>query len=174
MIYILTIFACIDYLSIFSRRDFFDIFRIDTNMAFWKERNDVLDPSLKCTSYDDFRYNLVPSALRSLKTVIENKLNQAFSISLIVDIWVNKTQSDFIALGASIINENMDREILIINMRRLKCVSKQWWTNTILIKRRYTVINMWLIIIIQLKMDLICFSLNSCCVWYRFKPSSFI
>lgn len=64
-----------------------------------------LDPDLKCPSYHDFRHNVVPNALNSLKRAIEIKLKQAASITLIVDMWVNKSQCDFIALGAAIINE---------------------------------------------------------------------
>ena len=44
------------------------------------------------------------------------KLKEASLVWLITDIWTNKSNVDFIALGASLINEYFEKEILIINM----------------------------------------------------------
>ena len=44
---------------------------------------------------------------------IEVKLNLASNICLIVDIWTNKTMSDFKALAASCSNSSFEKEIIV-------------------------------------------------------------
>jgi hypothetical protein len=54
-----------------------------------------------------------------LKTVISNKLSDAKFITLITDIWTNKSVSDYLALGASINNISFGKETLIIGMVKM-------------------------------------------------------
>lgn len=79
----------------------------------------ILDKELKLPKYQQFRHTLLPKVSASLKSALTIKLTNAVSISLIVDIWVNKMQSDFIAVGAALMNDSFEREIVILDMMRM-------------------------------------------------------
>ena len=54
-----------------------------------------------------------------LNNQISNKLIDAKFITLITDIWTNVQMTDFLALGAAIVNAFFDKELLIIGMVRM-------------------------------------------------------
>ena len=43
-------------------------------------------------------------------------MKQAASIVLIVDLWSNESNAQFLALGAAIMNSNLEREVIVIGM----------------------------------------------------------
>jgi hypothetical protein len=47
------------------------------------------------------------------------KLEKSISISLITDIWTNKQLKDFIAVAANIIDEKLNKELLVIGFTRM-------------------------------------------------------
>ena len=64
---------------------------------------------------DQIRY--FTSSFRKFKRYyIDNKLNSALSICLVVDIWTNRVMADFLGLAAIIINNCFEQELLIIGM----------------------------------------------------------
>lgn len=75
---------------------------------------------LKISSAATFRTNLVPQAMKMLTQAIEKKLAQAEAITLIVDMWTTRMMTDFIALGASLMYDDFQLEIIIIGMMRMK------------------------------------------------------
>lgn len=40
-------------------------------------------------------------------------------VTLIIDLWTNKSGSDFIAIGASLMYNKFSREIIVLNMKRM-------------------------------------------------------
>ena len=75
---------------------------------------------LKIPDPRTFRTKLIPEAMNLLSKEIEKKLDKAESITLIVDMWTTRMMTDYIALGASIIFDNFQQELLIIGMMRMK------------------------------------------------------
>jgi hypothetical protein len=65
----------------------------------------ILDPSIKCPSYHVFRNEIIPAIMKKFYNAIQVKLNLALSISLIVDIWTNRSNRDYLALSASMVNQ---------------------------------------------------------------------
>lgn len=77
--------------------------------------------SLKAPSYEEFHHKLLPKVGETLHREIENRLNNAESISIVVNMWNNKMEKDFIAVGAYLMNSSFeDGEIMIIGMKRMK------------------------------------------------------
>ena len=79
----------------------------------------IINPKLKVGGTFSFRHSKLPEAIKTLFLEIENRLDAAYSICLIVDIWTNEPNVDFIALGAFCINSNFERELIIINMMEM-------------------------------------------------------
>ena len=71
---------------------------------------------MKSPSYYSFRNNLLPSVMKKLIEAIEIKLKEAETICLITDIWSNRINVDYIALGANITSKNFEKETLILSM----------------------------------------------------------
>ena len=65
------------------------------------------------------RNDVIPGIVKNLRSVFSDKLRSAQAVSLIVDLWTNKINKDFIALSAVIINKEWNRELLILDMRRM-------------------------------------------------------
>jgi len=61
----------------------------------------------------------MPEVLNHLYLLIENKLETAKTVCLVVDLWTNLINSDYIALGAVITNNTFDRKMIIVNMMRM-------------------------------------------------------
>ena len=54
-----------------------------------------------------------------LYEILEHKLKHAVSVCLIVDIWTNTVNADFIGLAAVFTDSQLEREVHIINMMRM-------------------------------------------------------
>ena len=67
-------------------------------------------------SYYSFRKKILPEIMEKFYDSVNKKLEEAYSICLITDIWTNKSNVDFIALGASITDAVFDKSIFIISM----------------------------------------------------------
>jgi hypothetical protein len=80
---------------------------------------DILDPAIRCPSYHVFRQNLLPSVMQKFHEAIQNKLNSGLSICLIVDMWTNRSNKAFLALSASILNREFEKELFVIGMENI-------------------------------------------------------
>jgi len=76
----------------------------------------LLDPVLKLNSPDHFREEILKST-SILHNLIENKLCNASSITLITDIWTDKQNREYIA--AKCVFPNYKKELLIIALERM-------------------------------------------------------
>ena len=76
----------------------------------------IVAPQVKIPSYYVFRKKILPEIMDKFYNIVNLKLLEATSISLITDIWTNRANVDFIALGASLTSETFKKEIIIINM----------------------------------------------------------
>jgi hypothetical protein len=54
--------------------------------------------------------------MKTMNSIIEKKLQSSLYVCLIIDMWTNRSNSDFVALAASCINFSGERELLIIDM----------------------------------------------------------
>ena len=79
----------------------------------------IIDPKFKIGGNFSLRYTKLPQAVKILFLGIEELLKQAYSICLIIDIWTNEPNIDFIALGAFCINSFFERELVILNMMEM-------------------------------------------------------
>lgn len=77
---------------------------------------DILDPSIICISYHELKNKMIPEFLAKLRSLFNKKLNMAVTISLILDIWTNKINKDFIAIIAVITNSSWERELLVLDI----------------------------------------------------------
>lgn len=64
---------------------------------------------------DDF----VPALVEKAKRKIELHLQEAFSITLIVDIWDSAQMADFIGLCASITTKHFKKKLLVLGLERM-------------------------------------------------------
>lgn len=80
----------------------------------------ILDKKIQVPSYHIFRNRLLPEVLQKLHRIFTCKLNTAVSIALVTDIWTNRSNSDFIALGAVICKADLSKELIIIGLERMK------------------------------------------------------
>jgi len=76
--------------------------------------NKMTSPCLKT-----FRYDRLPTIYQQMLDIIDDKLNKARTICLITDIWTNRIYADFLALGAVIINEFFEQELIVIGMKSM-------------------------------------------------------
>lgn len=76
----------------------------------------ILDKSLNIPSYYSFRTKLLPDVLDKLYFAIEKKLDEAVSVSLVLDLWTNNFNIDFIACAAMLSFKTMEKESLVIGM----------------------------------------------------------
>lgn len=74
----------------------------------------IISPDLRIPSYYSFRKNILPEVMAKLHEAIETKLNNAVTISLIVDTWTNTVGSEFLALSAITTNEALEKEFMVI------------------------------------------------------------
>lgn len=61
----------------------------------------------------------MPTVLEKLMSFLSSKLNNAETVTLIVDIWTNKINADFIALAACYTDKNFFKQIHVIGMMRM-------------------------------------------------------
>jgi hypothetical protein len=64
-------------------------------------------------SFDD---SILPEIYKQLRHKFQTKLREAEDICIMSDIWTAKQNSDFIALGAAIINASLNRKIVGLDM----------------------------------------------------------
>ncbi|RNA28431.1 hypothetical protein BpHYR1_011081 [Brachionus plicatilis] len=76
----------------------------------------ILDKTLNIPSYYSFRSKLLPCVLDKLYFAIENKLKKAVSVSLVLDLWTNNFNTDFIACAAMLSYKTMEEQSLVIGM----------------------------------------------------------
>ena len=67
-----------------------------------------------------FRYNFLPSVFQMLKELIEQKLNDCVTICIIIDLWANLINKDYLGIGATLSDIDFDREIIVLNMIRME------------------------------------------------------
>ncbi len=66
-----------------------------------------------------FREKLLPDVMTIMFNCIEKKLEASFSICLIVDIWTNNMNSDYLACAAFCSNLYHEREFFVIGMEAM-------------------------------------------------------
>lgn len=76
----------------------------------------VLHPSISVPSYFYFRNTLLPNVLQKLYNAIDKKLKEAVTICLVVDLWTNNSNIDFMGCAALITNKMMDKDFFVIGM----------------------------------------------------------
>lgn len=81
-------------------------------------RHFARNAQINTAHYSKFKNTLLPEVMRLMYDQLDLKLNAACSVTIIVDMW-SKNASDFIAVGASLMHENYEREVVIIGMMRM-------------------------------------------------------
>ncbi len=83
---------------------------------------DILDKEIKNLhmSYGVFRNKILPEVVVKLERLLTSKLNKASQICLITDIWTNRSNADFIAIGAVLVSSDLSKELHIIGLDRMK------------------------------------------------------
>lgn len=74
----------------------------------------------KVPSYKRFRYEALPEVFTILRKFIDNILNKATYITLVVDIWTNAVMADFLGLAAVVTYEIGHKELVIIGLGKMK------------------------------------------------------
>ncbi len=82
-------------------------------------RNFLSRYNVQLPTRKSFTNELVPNLVDKVKRLIEIKLQAAFSITLIVDIWSSAQMSDFIGLSASITDKNFNKKLLVLGLDRM-------------------------------------------------------
>jgi len=62
---------------------------------------------------------ILPEMVKKVKITLEEKLNKAIHIILIVDLWSNKQMTGFCGLAAMVTYENFERECFVIGLQRI-------------------------------------------------------
>ena len=95
-------------------------FFLTSNVAMQALENKYLRESLqfKLSRYS-FKKVILPNILIFLYQEISNKLINSRFITLITDIWTNKSMVDYLALGASIVNLDFEKELIVIGMIKM-------------------------------------------------------
>jgi hypothetical protein len=100
----------------------YDLIRyiISSNTALSQLENpffqNLLKEKMKLPCIKTFRNTKLPLVYKQLIDVIDQKLDNALTITLITDIWTNKIMADFIGLAAVIVNKFKEREFFVIGM----------------------------------------------------------
>lgn len=84
-----------------------------------KEFRDIV--KIKLNSKKSFQNEILPNVLDKVYSCINEKLNKAKVVSLIADIWSNSALQDFLAVAATITDENFNKECLVIGMIEMDC-----------------------------------------------------
>jgi len=82
-------------------------------------RNFMNRYNVKLPNRKSFTNELIPSLVKNLKVKIELKLQEGFSITLIVDIWSSHQMADFIGLCACIIDKYFNKKLLVLGFTRM-------------------------------------------------------
>ncbi len=90
------------------------------NLKFPYLRN-IFDKSLNIPSYYSFRSKLLHDVLDKLYFAIENKLKEAVSVSLILDLWTNNFNTDFMPCAAMLSFKTIEKESLVLGMTPMPC-----------------------------------------------------
>ena len=78
--------------------------------------SETFKSALPVPDYKTFRNTLLPSALEKMKKYIETKLNSAFSVVIIPDLW-EKNQDHYIGLGAILSFSTFERLFVILGFK---------------------------------------------------------
>ena len=78
-------------------------------------RHDIYMPHEK-----SFLETIIPKVVNKTKSIIETKLKEAVSISLIIDIWDSKQMADFMGVCASLTYSDMSRKLIVIVLDRMQ------------------------------------------------------
>lgn len=66
-----------------------------------------------------FMETTIPRVVSKTKSIIENMLQEATSISLIIDIWDSKQMADFMGVCASLTFPDLSRKLVVIGLERM-------------------------------------------------------
>jgi hypothetical protein len=90
------------------------------NNIFFKKMLSFI-PEIPVLGIFKFRNTYLPGVMDKMNQEISRKLNKSFSIRIVVDIWTDLINSDFIGIAAlvSISIDDSPREVLAINMLRM-------------------------------------------------------
>ena len=80
---------------------------------------DLLKSVIELPGPKTFDGTILPNIYKKLRNRIKSKLEDADNICLMSDIWTAKQNSDFVALAAAIMNEDLTREIFVADMMRM-------------------------------------------------------
>ena len=76
----------------------------------------LINKALGTKTFDD---SILHEIYKQLRDKFRTKLGEAEEICIMSDIWTAKQNSDFIALGAAIIDASLNRKIAVLDMMRL-------------------------------------------------------
>ncbi|CAF1046323.1 unnamed protein product, partial [Brachionus calyciflorus] len=74
---------------------------------------------IKLPHPNTFTKVIIPNVKSNIENRLQNLLKDAFSVCSIVDLWSSPSNSQFLALGASIVMENFSKSIRIIGMGKM-------------------------------------------------------
>ena len=80
---------------------------------------DLLEKEAKPTTYHKFRNVILPDIMSKFQNFVDTKLLRAQSVSLIIDIWTNRINADFLGVGAVLSYANFESELIVIGMDRM-------------------------------------------------------
>lgn len=100
---------------------------ISSNVSLNEMRNktfiQLVSNTTKCPSYTQLRHKLLNSVLEKMFDIINIKLDQASSVTLITDLWTNNFKTRFIALAAACLNHDFTRELIVLDMSEISHTS---------------------------------------------------
>lgn len=76
----------------------------------------ILDPSIQIPNYYHLRCFTLPNILNKVYLKIDEKLKFSSTICLVIDLWTNNSNIDFMACAAIITNPNFSKECFVIGM----------------------------------------------------------
>jgi hypothetical protein len=76
----------------------------------------LINKALGIKTFDD---SILPEIYKQLRCKFRTKPGEAEDICIMSDIWTAKQNSDFIALGAAIIDASLNRKIVVLDMMRM-------------------------------------------------------
>ena len=76
-------------------------------------------PFYQIPSVERIRDTLLPNLFNKTKEAVQNKLSQATSVAMIMDIWSSKNMEGYIGLSASFLTDSFESFVCLLALRRI-------------------------------------------------------
>jgi hypothetical protein len=76
-------------------------------------------PFYQIPSVERMRDTLLPNLFKKTKEAVQNKLSQASSVAMIMDIWSSKSMEGYIGLSASFVTDSFEPFVCLLALRRI-------------------------------------------------------